>query len=262
MKPLKQNILKAQPRILINADKKLVVFWSAKAGSTFILKWFLFHAGLLEQAKKHSSWIHDYRQTLYHSEKYLKTLNQPLEGWRKFRSLKLVRNPFSRAVSSYIHCLYMIKINIESAILLMTRNRSEKLKEKYSFAEFVERLEEVDIMKCNMHWRSQIHKAEIGKNFKLNFLVKLENAHNRLPKVENRLNLKPSNLSNFSKSIHHNQVKEGSSFEFIGNTPFDDSVRLDTPNYKGFYNKTLKQKIVKIYLKDFDQYHYKKFYNT
>ena len=261
MKPLKQNILKAQPRILINTDKKFVVFWSAKSGSTFILKWFLFHVGLLEQAKKHSSWIHDYRQVLYHSEKYLKTLNQPLENWREFRTLKLVRNPFPRAVSSYIHCLYMIKTNIESAILLMTRNGSEKLKEKYSFAEFIERLEEVDIMKCNMHWRSQIHRAETGKNFKIKFLVKLENAHNRLPKIENRLNLKTSNLSLFSKSIHHNRVKEASSSEFIGNIPFDDSVRLDTPSYGNFYNKILKQKIVKIYLKDFEQYNYKKFYN-
>ena len=50
----RNRLIKAPPRILINPERKMVLFWSAKAGSGFIIKWFLYQMNVLAKAKKHS----------------------------------------------------------------------------------------------------------------------------------------------------------------------------------------------------------------
>ena len=85
-------------------DKDVAVIWSAKSGCTFAVKWFLLQRGELDQALAYSNWIHDYRTQVYRkSPAYQAGVHRAEYG--KFRYLRLVRDPFARAVSSYLHMI-------------------------------------------------------------------------------------------------------------------------------------------------------------
>lgn len=91
---------------LHRAGFPVVVCWSAKAGCTTVLKWFLHHTGLLDAALAYDPWPHHYRS---------RVLTDPLTDYvaackAALRSgdatvVKVVRDPARRAVSSYIHLL-------------------------------------------------------------------------------------------------------------------------------------------------------------
>jgi hypothetical protein len=84
-----------------------VVAWSQKAGCTSILKWFLFHAGLLEEAEAYVSGlanidIHVYEQSILKSEPgYKRELVKKLAGG--IPVFNFIRCPYQRAFSSYLH---------------------------------------------------------------------------------------------------------------------------------------------------------------
>lgn len=83
----------------------LVLLFSEKAGCTSLAKWFLFQVGKLDAASAFNASVHEYRkQVLY---------RQPGYGWqglwlvaaRRKPIVKMVRNPYDRAVSSFLHTL-------------------------------------------------------------------------------------------------------------------------------------------------------------
>ena len=78
---------------------RFVVDWTPKGGCTVVLKMWYEHAGLLDTVLDHSSWIHDWRcqkGTHMHYKPGKTNVNNAV-------FIKFVRNPYSRAVSSYIH---------------------------------------------------------------------------------------------------------------------------------------------------------------
>ena len=99
----------------------------------------------------------------------------------------------------------MLRQKNQVAIDLMSRSSKEALKEKYSFEEFLERVSELDITKCNIHWRIQKHNAEKEGVISVDHLIKLEDSINGFKRLESSLNFKPSNLEEFKKSNHHNR---------------------------------------------------------
>jgi hypothetical protein len=90
---------------LVKEGFPVVCCWSAKAGCTTVLKWFLQHNGLLEQALQHSAWLHDYRlQSLFEEPGYERRCRQAVRS-DAFRVIKVIRDPAKRAVSTYLHYL-------------------------------------------------------------------------------------------------------------------------------------------------------------
>lgn len=93
---------------LHEAGFPVTVCWSAKAGCTTMLKWFLHHTGRLGAAEAHHEWPHEYR---------LQVLMRPLGGYvarctaalrrGDTRVIKVVRDPSRRAVSAFIHLIRM-----------------------------------------------------------------------------------------------------------------------------------------------------------
>jgi hypothetical protein len=88
---------------LVREGFPVVCCWSAKAGCTTVLKWFLKHNGLLEEAMQHGPWLHDYRlQRLYEEPEYEQRCRQAVRS-EGVRVIKVIRDPAKRAVSTYLH---------------------------------------------------------------------------------------------------------------------------------------------------------------
>lgn len=84
-----------------------VVLWSQKSGCTSILKWFLWHAGLLADAqtyaeRKEGITVHNYeREVFVRTPGYLDDLVARIEAGVPI--ISFVRCPYARAFSSYMH---------------------------------------------------------------------------------------------------------------------------------------------------------------
>lgn len=83
-------------------DFPLIVLWSHRAGCTTLAKWFFYQIGMLDAALNYNPWIHAYEFDIYkRGQAYSSTvLDNMLHG--KKTVVKLVRDPFKRAVSSFL----------------------------------------------------------------------------------------------------------------------------------------------------------------
>ena len=87
---------------LFHEDFPLILLWSEKSGCTTLLKWFFYQLGLLDDALKHSDWVHDYENQVFKArDDYLLDLDRALDKQEK-PVVKLVRDPYQRALSSYL----------------------------------------------------------------------------------------------------------------------------------------------------------------
>ena len=86
-----------------------VVCWSQKAGCTTVFKWFLFHAGMLDEALAYIPQnpgkvrsIHKYEIEVFKARPgYTEELAEKLHG--KYPVINFLRCPYERAFSSYMH---------------------------------------------------------------------------------------------------------------------------------------------------------------
>lgn len=88
-------------------DVPFIVLWSQKSGCTSILKWFLWHAGLLEEARQYRVHeeglsIHNYELEVFKMwPGYDEELLARIESGAPL--VNFIRCPYSRAFSSYMH---------------------------------------------------------------------------------------------------------------------------------------------------------------
>ncbi|MBA2490592.1 MAG: sulfotransferase family 2 domain-containing protein [Gammaproteobacteria bacterium] len=129
----------APPEPIVDSRHKVVLLWSAKAGCTFAVKWMLGHMGLLQEALAHHRWVHHYRiQKLYKSAAHKAAVRDFVDEPAGYRFVKIVRNPFKRALSSYIHASQCGYEDVPMATFL---GRAVDAENRYSFREFVGYLE-------------------------------------------------------------------------------------------------------------------------
>lgn len=95
------NIIKYGRVPHFNSNFPLILFWSQKSGCTSLAHWFFYQINLFKQAIKYDSFIHNYENEIYkNSSDYFIELAAALYTNGK-DSYKLVRNPYTRAVSSF-----------------------------------------------------------------------------------------------------------------------------------------------------------------
>ena len=186
-------------------DMPFLVSWSQKAGCTSVLKWFLFHAGLLEEAVAYSDSdpgmdIHSYEMRVFKAEKgYRQGVQQAL--YVGMPVLNFLRCPFQRTFSAYVHLSNRFFINLErkgiTSMGLRTRQRllryvyEDDVSVEYpvSFLDYLGWLEaEVDTLDDPHHMpqHSAIYACPTIEHYRL------EDFDRVVVEIEQRFGLKPS----------------------------------------------------------------------
>lgn len=242
------------PRILFDPGIKLALLWSAKSASTFAVKWFFKQAGLLEEALAYHPWIHNYRmQVYYHSDSYRQDLAKVNND--RYRVVKFVRNPYYRAVSSYIHA---VKHGQADKKLNKFLGRSQNSQRNFSFREFVDYLGSIDVSRCNIHYQRQVHACEAEGVLYADYILQVEKAKHTLGIIERELGLQTTNVAELNPSKHH--TKRYHSTESFGDVKLEivDKRKATYPETASFYDDDLILRISRIYSLDFDMYEYPK----
>ena len=230
-------------RSLIDRNRKVIMDFSEKSGCTIGTKMFFRHMGILEKALEFSPWIHDYRIHHFYKDNPISFNDLKDDSYYKF---KIVRNPFSRVISSYV------RVMSDKALQKDLKRFPWSRVSDYSFAQFVNYLSKVDIRKIDTHNGQQ-------KKF---FEYELENCFDKIVKLEdmasviNVINLKKG--FNFKvdglSSFHHNDIKKGLDVN-VSNYKWPNIVHK-IPQYKFFYTEELKEMVGKIFKDDIEAYQY------
>lgn len=151
--------------------------------------------------------------------------------------VKLVRNPYARAVSSYLH----------------VTKHSEHGKE-FSFYEFIQRIKKAGLKRADMHCCPQFKCNEKEDSF--NLIIKLEEFQKGIDTLnyEGGFDIKlPTDL----KFVDYHHVKENYDIgQYVGDIPYCELDRKSMPNYTCFYSDRLREDVYNLYKKDIETYEY------
>ncbi len=209
---------------LIDPNNKIVMGWAAKSGCTIAVKMFFDHMDILEEAEGFSDGdkaVHDFRMLVFY-DRYGKPTNRHFSDSTYFK-FKVVRNPFERAVSSFIHYVEHCASN------------------PCSFVDFVRFLKTENLEDCDAHWKLQLD----GFDDKYDKIIKLEDMAEGIKKINILRGTKFR--TNFTSGHHHIKKDAG---EFVGYKKFICGMIKTIPSYNNFYNDVLKEDIAKLYNKD------------
>lgn len=247
-------LLTARPPPIVDARNQLVLLWSAKSGCTFAVKWLLSHMGLLDQALAYHAWIHKYRvEKLYPSEGHKAAIQAFCDSPSTFRVVKVVRDPFKRAVSSYIHaatCSY------EDDRIATFLGRPVDKTAGFSFREFTQCLASVDLNTCNIHHRLQTRPLERHFTFGSSFLINLDHSMQTLPRLEQYLRLPQTDPGRYRESHHHTRASSVIETGFVGDIRFETLRQPNraVPEYGRFYDADIERGVFNLYAEDFLRY--------
>jgi len=241
------------PQPIVDLKNKIILLWSAKAGSVFAIKWMFRHMGLLEEALAFDPWIHHYRmKVFYASERYKAAVQDFLQSPSSYRLVKFVRSPFKRAVSSYVYVLQNVERNSELAQTLVGPGQTFT----FSFNQFVRYLETIDLRHSDIHYGTQTHELERKLAPGSMFLLNLDHSMESLPKLESYLGLPQTDPQQYRLSSHHALHSSHAPAEFTGDRHFEFCGRsqVSVPDYRRFYNQDLEHRVYHLYAEDFLRY--------
>lgn len=168
--------------------------------------------------------------------------------------LKFVRNPYTRAISSYFHAIKNQVLKDELISKTGHRNIYE-----VSFWEFLKFLENLNLKKCDPHLGLQFLPGE-NNLFSYDEIIKIENFEARLHEINNKYKVNIISNNNLKKSKHHLKKLDIEN-SFVGNLPYfhflsSGDQKLEIPSYKCFYNEDIKKLIDQLYKLDIEAYEY------
>ncbi len=248
---IRQRIIQQYPRPLFCDNPPLALFFVPKSGCTFAIKWFFCQAAVLEDALSHHWFAHQYRREVFNKTVDASRIIQDFLGGREISIVKVVRNPYMRAVSSYIHA---VKTGYEDERIGEFLGRSIINTDTFSFREFAFYLEGSSLRRCDPHHGVQIHMSEELGLVRPRYVVKLESSFDELRRVEVELGLRETDLKALADSPHHAKKEETS--EWCGDKRYIRSATTSFPQTINFYDKELQEKVAELYRVDFEAYGY------
>ncbi|MCM3197160.1 sulfotransferase family 2 domain-containing protein [Priestia megaterium] len=252
-------IMKRTP--LYNQAFPLILFWSPKSGCTSLTKWFFFQINLLDEALAYQPFVHVYRDEVYNNNlEHLQCLKKTLSREEK-STIKLVRNPYTRAISSFLHVLNYDTVRgapfRESLQSLCRQNKGQGI----SFKQFLYAVKKVgtDLHSIDGHVAQQYID---GEERWVNDYVKLENFNRSILELEKNHNLLKSPIDKLSQSEHHHSVlvsEGGEMSECYAEKLMTKEILLkgNLPSYDKFYDQETLELCRELYIKDFQTYNYK-----
>ncbi|MEM1334766.1 MAG: class I SAM-dependent methyltransferase [Actinomycetota bacterium] len=183
----------------------VVLLWSEKSGCTTLLTWFLMQTGHLEAARAHHRWPHEWEHDVMKAAPgYEQGVVDALVSGTP--AVKLVRDPFDRAVSSYLQLCVFDEDSGHFTIELRRRIRAfvygdADVPYAFSFVDMLRWLDQADLDTVDGHLgpqstRLEDHLADLE-------LVRLEEFDAAIRRLEQRFDLAPADLATASDSDHH-----------------------------------------------------------
>ena len=213
------------------SNYKFIIDFTPKAGCSIICKMFFDYMDELEKALNYSPWIHNYRIKYYYHKYGFVHYNQLSSN--KIIKIKFVRNPYSRAVSSFIH-------------VMKTELKQLFNNEDMSFYDFLINLKK-NKYPSNPHYNLQMNNLEKKNTF--NHIIKIENLEKEIKNLNERFNL---NLNcNFTSNHHIIKEKNNQNVCYV---KYSEISKI--PTYNNFYNKETKDLVYEIYYPDIIGYNY------
>jgi hypothetical protein len=213
---------------LYDKKNKVILDWSHKCGCTVTTRMFFDAMGLLGDVKKfRSGGIHTYRTKKFRYDHPVTT--RDILSSENFL-FKVVRNPYTRVVSSYIDACAKHNENKKNDYLAVT---GVKDYQKLTFKQFINALAKIDLTRqANPHQLAQVKNYE-RKGLRQPFICKLETLSEDIKIVNKHCN---SCFSIDGLSSAHHAKKSAALTNFCANKPFDEFQGI-FPEYKYFYDR-------------------------
>jgi hypothetical protein len=237
-------------RQLLSPEHRLVLGFTPKAACTVGAKLFFSHIGELDQALAFHPWIHKYRWQYTKSHAVI-----PSRHWTaEFTKIKLVRNPFDRAVSGYTHAMFSRLLDRDLARFFRRQDKHE-----LSFCDYLDFVEARIDKGLNAHFGRQLLAQEVDQ-YPYDFILKIEQFQIGLAEIERRFGLR-FDLNETILGSHHHRRKlpmpesDLSAIPFRELVPDAERVRA-VPPHDAFYNPAVRQRVAGLFRTDFDAYGY------
>lgn len=231
-------------KALFDPDRRVIMDWSGKAGCTIGTMMFFRQMGLLEEAREYHPWIHDFRKEVFYGRCPV-TARDLLS--RKNVLFKVVRNPFTRVISSLRN-----KVRVPGKNRKIFEALDLDTVEAITFRQFVGFLESIDLrVKCDVHYREQVQDYEL-LNLRRPFVCKLENLKEDIAALNRRYGFEfdPEGLTS-----EHHAMKNDRWTGFAGDIPWCEFGE-ELPDYRFFYNRELRERVSRLYRRDLNAYGY------
>eukprot|EP01031_Cornospumella_fuschlensis_P030283 gene30283-36592_t len=246
--------------ILIDPENKILLDWTPKAACTVAVSLMFHHMGIV-YGRDYHHFPHNLRLSFY-EQCGLATLAMLADPtWLR---VKVVRNPFDRAISSYFHSLrYADAI---PAIKMYIPNYNN-----VSFADFIDiLLSKPPSFMYNpgngSHWYFQHKMYEIEavreqRPSPFDVILHVENLKEDLVKL-NRLVKRGHHGEEFPVTSVHSFYKSGNHYEtvsvsrFLGRLQWWQVKDLHPANYSVMYDDLIRQKVTKLFHWDLALYNY------
>lgn len=246
---------------LMSADFPIAVCWSAKAGCTTVLKWFLAHNGLLDEAAAHSEWLHDYREQRFCAGHDYRRSCEQLFGQTVARTciVKVIRDPARRAVSGYLHFLRHAHHKTWPAGAMLNRWKTAAglgRQRGLSFRQFLRFLaaEQAQGHTIDPHFRPQFEPLQDAR---VHTHIPLEHLAAGLLSLERRFYLPHVDVHGLGKSPHHNTPTSHCSWpEAAAMFPADRETleTLGIPSAEAFLDPETLASVHAVYRADYEAY--------
>ncbi|ADH07168.1 MULTISPECIES: sulfotransferase family 2 domain-containing protein [Bacillus] len=237
-------------------DFPIILFWSHRSGCTSLANWFFFQIGLYDKAMKYAPFIHYYESDIYKNKiDYYVDLEIELLELKK-DTIKLVRNPYKRAVSSFLILYDNPYASKQWEGIRDYFYNDKNIQKGISFKQFLYYVKAIGpkSSQIDQHFSQQYIDGE-EKIIKQN--IKLENFNTIIPKLEKKYGLLSSDISLLTNSTHHRahqMIHKGNyANEDITNPQFPS-----LPTYQSFYDEEAIKLVSEIFTDDFEAYGYKK----
>lgn len=250
------RLLWALPLPLINPDAKLVVLFSPKSACTNVVIWFLHHLGHMDAARDFHRSPHRYLDRVYYrSPLYQRAVRLDLTG---FTVVKVIRDPYQRAVSSFRH---VVRTSLFDDDMERKLGDTGLAQNGLSFAAFLDFLEKTDLRRCNPHYSLQGHpiEAKLPASHLIN--VSREDLFRRLNEVESAIGLAASDLANapWVRQFERRHHRDGG--DFSGVTDFyrqrlrrEQALKGPWPPYDALLTPEARERVARLYASDIAAY--------
>ena len=252
--PISRQIRNHMHKPILHKKLPFGILWTAKSGCTFLWAWFFFQ---LNRTQYKRIPIHQIRRCHYDTKAFQNAVATDKKWY------KVVRNPFDRATSSYIHaCRHKYD---DAGISKFLGEPPENIDKKgFTFRQYITYLR--DCKDTNIHGHPQNSPLDLILQ---PTIIDLRQMNDFLRKLEQQYNLKPANFDELHKITKSTTIRVNFNFftgdtKFRTNSPSLPSVRSSPVDRKEhfpltteFYDDSIEAMVLSLFEQDFQRYQYK-----